>query len=108
MYSFKGQCHKIFDFRFFHQSSSPGRLIISWAPFQTFRKIQEDIQDKVLHQTPLAENWPQVSLTLERNLPTGGDDNCGHIFSQIFIDTGGNFSIVVNDFGYKFAAVPVT
>ncbi len=39
----KGQCHEIFDFRFFHESLSPKPLSIPLGPFQIFLKILGDI-----------------------------------------------------------------
>jgi hypothetical protein len=39
----KGQCHKIFDFRFFHESVSFKPLSIPLGPFQIFSKIRGDI-----------------------------------------------------------------
>ncbi len=35
----KGQCHEIFDFRFFHESVSPKHLSIPLRPFRNFSKI---------------------------------------------------------------------
>jgi hypothetical protein len=32
----KGQCHEIFDFRFFHESVSPKPLSLPLGPFQIF------------------------------------------------------------------------
>jgi len=40
----KGQCHKIFDFCFFHESFSPKPLRIPLGPFQIFSKICGDIR----------------------------------------------------------------
>jgi hypothetical protein len=40
----KGQCHKIFDFCFFHESASPKPLSIPLGPFQFFSKIRGDIR----------------------------------------------------------------
>jgi hypothetical protein len=40
----KGQCHEIFDFRFFHGSVSPKHLSIPLRPFQIFSKIRGDIR----------------------------------------------------------------
>jgi hypothetical protein len=40
----KGQCHKIFDFWFFHETVSPKRLSIPLRPSQIFSKIRGDIR----------------------------------------------------------------
>ncbi len=40
----KGQCHKIFDFCFFHESFSPKPMIIPLGPFQILSKICRDIR----------------------------------------------------------------
>jgi hypothetical protein len=40
----KGQCHEIFDFRFFHESVSPKPLRLPLGPFNIFlSKISRDI-----------------------------------------------------------------
>ncbi len=52
--SLKGQCHEIFDFRFFHESVSPNPLSIPLGPFQICSKICGNIG---------------ISLTLVANLP---------------------------------------
>ncbi len=39
----KGQCHKTFDFWFFHESVSPKHLNIPLWPFRIFLKIRGDI-----------------------------------------------------------------
>ncbi len=39
----KGQCHEIFDFRFFHESVSPKAMSIPLGPFQNLTKILRDI-----------------------------------------------------------------
>jgi hypothetical protein len=41
--SLKGQCHEIFDLRFFHESVSPKHLSIPLVPFQIFLKNRGDI-----------------------------------------------------------------
>jgi hypothetical protein len=40
----KGQCHEIFDFRFFYESVSPRPLSIPLGPFRIFSKIRGDIR----------------------------------------------------------------
>jgi hypothetical protein len=40
---FKGVCHEIFDFRFFHESVSSRPLSIPLGPFRIFTKILGDI-----------------------------------------------------------------
>ncbi len=40
----KGQCHEIFCFRFFNESSSPKPLKITLGSFRFFSKIREDIR----------------------------------------------------------------
>ncbi len=39
----EGQCHEIFDFRFFHESVSPKPLSIHKGRFKFFSQIREDI-----------------------------------------------------------------
>ncbi len=51
----KGQCHEIFWFRFFHESSSPRLVKITLGPFQILSKIR----------------LPVVSTTLAANLSAG-------------------------------------
>jgi hypothetical protein len=41
---FKGQCHKVFNFMFFHKSVSPKPLSILLGPFQILSKIFGDIR----------------------------------------------------------------
>ncbi len=43
-FALKGQCHKIFCFRFFHESSFPKPLRIKLGPFLFFSKIPKDIR----------------------------------------------------------------
>ncbi len=40
----KGQCHEIFDFRFFHELVSPKLLNIPLGPFRISLKIRGDIR----------------------------------------------------------------
>jgi hypothetical protein len=40
----KRACHKIFDFRFFHESVSSRSLRIPWGPFRIYKKIRGDIR----------------------------------------------------------------
>ncbi len=40
----KGQCHKVFDFWFFHESVFPKPLSIPLGPFRTFSKLHGDIR----------------------------------------------------------------
>ncbi len=49
--TFKGQCHEIFCFRFFHKSSSPKPLKKTLGSFQIFSKIRGDIHCK--------KNWSE-------------------------------------------------
>jgi hypothetical protein len=50
----KGQCHEIFDFRFFHESGSPKSLSIPYVAFQIFSKIRGDIcSSRCTNWTPL-------------------------------------------------------
>jgi hypothetical protein len=68
-YSFlKGQCHEIFDYRFFfHESVSPKPLRIPFRSFRIFSKTRGDIRSSrcttgvVESLTPMA-NLPRVSL----------------------------------------------
>ncbi len=49
--SLKGQCHEIFDFKFFHESVSPKPLSIPFGPFEFFLKdLRKYSQLKVHHQ----------------------------------------------------------
>jgi hypothetical protein len=44
MSSLKGECHKIFDYRFFQASVSPNPLSIPLGPFRILSKIRGDIR----------------------------------------------------------------
>ncbi len=44
VFALKGQCHKIFWSRVFHESSSPKPLKIALGQFQIFSKIRGDIR----------------------------------------------------------------
>jgi hypothetical protein len=41
----KGQCHEIFDYRFFHESVSPHLQSFPLGPFRIFSKIRGDIRN---------------------------------------------------------------
>ncbi len=72
-----GQCHEIFCFMFFHESSSPKPLIITLRSFQIFLKFAEIFtsQGAPPVSTTLVANFQLVSTTPEVNLPLvpGGD-----------------------------------
>jgi hypothetical protein len=72
----KGQSHKIFCFRFFHESHSPKPLKITLGSFRIFSKIRGDI----------------------RNLRcTTGVNNTGDKFATGVNDTGGKIAAGIND-----------
>jgi hypothetical protein len=49
--SLKGQCHEIFDFKFFHESVSPKPLSIPLGPFEIFFKdLRKYLQLKMHYQ----------------------------------------------------------
>ncbi len=56
--SLKGQCHEIFDFKFFHESVSPKPLSIPLGPFRICSKICGNIGSSLT----LVANLPMVSL----------------------------------------------
>ncbi len=68
--SLKGQCHEIFCFRLFHESSSPKPLEIKLGSFQNFSKLAEIFASQ--GTTPLstipATSLPLVSTTPVANL----------------------------------------
>ncbi len=72
----KGQCHKIFDFRFFHESVSPKHLSIPLGPFRFLRKFAEIF---------VAQGAPTVSLTPVADEKSLQSEN----FSLFFMDTFG-------------------
>jgi hypothetical protein len=63
-FALKGQCHDIFDFRFFHQPVSPKPLSIPLGLFRIFSKICENIRGsrcQICHRYQLSTT-PAVQL----------------------------------------------
>jgi hypothetical protein len=52
----QGQCHEIFDFRFFHESLSPKPLNIPLGSFRSFLKICLDIRSSRWHRWQREKN----------------------------------------------------
>jgi hypothetical protein len=67
----KGQCHKIFDLRLFHESVSPKPLSIPLRTLRIFRKFAEIFaaQGAPPVSLTLASNFPSISWTPVANLP---------------------------------------
>ncbi len=93
----KGQCHKIFCFRSFHESPSPQ------APENNFRVISYFFENSQIYS--------QVKVHLGVNdtggkFATGINDNGGKFAtsSACVVDTVGKFATGVNDTSSKFAA----
>jgi hypothetical protein len=63
--SFKGQCHEVFDFRFFHESVSPKPLSILLEPFQIFSKFRGYIRSPscTIGVVDTGANLPPLSKT---------------------------------------------
>jgi hypothetical protein len=53
----KGQCHNIFCFRFFHESSAPKPLEITLGSFRFLSNIRGDIPSQGYHRCQL-NRWP--------------------------------------------------
>jgi hypothetical protein len=69
--SLKGQCHEIFRFRFYHESSYPKPLKMTLGHFELFRKFAEIFasQGALQISTTPVENLAVVSTTPVANLP---------------------------------------
>jgi hypothetical protein len=78
-FDLKGQCHKKFCFRFFHESSSPKPLKITLGHFK-FAEIFA------------SQSAPPISTTPVANFATS---------SAGVLDTGGKFATGANDTGGK-------
>jgi hypothetical protein len=84
----KEQCQEIFYFWFFHESSSPKPLKITFGPFfKFFQKFVEIFtsQGAPLVSTTLVTNFPPVSMTTAANFATS---------SVCVVDTGSKFLMV--------------
>ncbi len=87
----KGQCQKIFCFRFFYESSSPKALKIALGSFQIiFTEILASQGAPVVSTTPVT-NLPTVSTTVAVYFASGNAD---------VLDTGGK-SLVASCHRYK-------
>ncbi len=94
----KEVCHKIFCFRFFHESYSHKPLKITWGSFQIFCKIWGDIH-KSRCTTRIIDTGGKFSTSVNE---TG--DKFGQLYQRGVIDTGGKFAMGVNGTARKFAA----
>jgi hypothetical protein len=92
LYTLKGQCHEIFCFRFFHESSSPKPLkknnirVISVFLENAWRYSQVKVHHR--YQRHHVANLPPVSTALEANFATS---------TAGVVDTGGKFATGIND-----------
>ncbi len=66
-----GQCHKIFDFRFFHESVSPQPLSIPLGPLQIFHNFSEIFAAQGATPVSSGGGSPPVSTTPAANFATG-------------------------------------
>jgi hypothetical protein len=80
----KGQCHEIFDFKFFHESVSPKPLSIPIGPFEIFLKICGNIRSSRCTTSVVADTG---------KFDTGGKFDNGGKF-----DTGGKFAVSIIDY----------
>ncbi len=114
----KGQCHEIFDFWFFHESVSskpPSIPIRPEYPIRTvsnfFENLRRYSQVKVHHRyqrhTTLAANLPPVSLTPVANLPPVSTTQAKLVakFSAGVFDTSGKFAAGVGCRWYRWCTL---
>jgi hypothetical protein len=78
----KGQCHEIFSFRFFHESSSPKPLKITLGTFQNVWQKFVDIF--------ASQGAPPVSTIANLAASTTDVDDTGGKFATSVKDTRGN------------------
>jgi hypothetical protein len=113
-FNLKGQCHKIFCFRFFHESPCPKSLKITLGQFKFFQNFTEifSSQGAPPVSTTLVANLPPVLLIPVANLPpvsTNWQQICRQCqrhrwqSATVINDSGSKFSTGVIDPGGKFA-----
>jgi hypothetical protein len=98
------QCREIF-YCFFHESSSPGPLMIPAGPLQIFSKIRKGAPSVRSSRCSIGINDTGGKLATGV-VATGGkftpsvNNSAGHIFPEIYTDrcdTGGEFATGVKD-----------
>ncbi len=63
----KNQCHEIFASDFFHESSSPKPLKITWS-FQFFSKIRWDVQHRWLIIGTISADYLRLKVNLKEKI----------------------------------------
>ncbi len=104
--SLKGQCHEIFDCRFFHESVSPKPLSIPLGSFQICLKFAKifTTQGEVHHR---CRRWHQGQIYqrchwYQWQIATGVIDTGGKFDTAGKFDTSGKFAAGIIDPGGKF------